>query len=474
MKTKSVPLPLAFALFLAGTGSTLADVHYVDVNGTNATPPYTNWTTAATNIQDALDAAAAGDEVVVTNGIYATGWRDTLGGGPRRVAVEKPLSLRSVNGPQLTVIDGGHLYGCVNLTDDGSSLSGFTLRNGAASYGGGAYCIWPTALVSNCVLSGNSALELNNDAAGGGAYGGTFNNCTLTNNSVRVTFNANFQILNLSAAGGGAAHCTLNNCTLIRNSATANSLSVSFHQLYARGGGAYQCTLNNCTLILNTAQAQGFASPTYASGGGAFSCTLNNCIVEANVAPQGANYDSLSTLNHCWTVDPLFVNFASNLRLQSNSPCINAGLNAFAPDGRDLDGNPRISGGTVDIGAYEFQSPVSMISYAWLQQFNLPINPSTDTADPDGDGVDNYHEWLTGSDPTNPFSFPPLLTLIPDGANVVLTWPTNAVGCTLQSTTNLASPAVWNTNSPAPVVIGGQNVITNPITGARMFYRLRQ
>ena len=57
-----------------------------------------------------------------------------------------------------------------------------------------------------------------------------------------------------------------------------------------------------------------------------------------------------------------------------------------------------------------------MISYAWLQQFNLPINSSTDTADPDGDGVNNYREWLAGSDPTNRFSFPPLLTLIPYGA----------------------------------------------------------
>jgi hypothetical protein len=55
-----------------------------------------------------------------------------------------------------------------------------------------------------------------------------------------------------------------------------------------------------------------------------------------------------------------------------------------------------------------------------------------------------------------------------------LTWPTNAVGFTLQSTTNLHSPAAWVTNSPAPVVINGQNTVTNPISGAQQFYRLRQ
>ncbi len=129
-------------------------------------------------------------------------------------------------------------------------------------------------------------------------------------------------------------------------------------------------------------------------------------------------------------------------------------------------------GGTVDIGAYEFQAPVSKISYAWLQQYGLPINNSTDTADPDGDGVDNYHEWLAHSDPTNPFSFPPLLTLIPYVQNVILTWPTNAVGFRVQSATNLNSPAAWTTNSPGPVIIGGQNVVINPVSGPRQFYRL--
>src|ERR1044071_4549846 len=60
---------LASLLLLAINGS--ASVLYVDVNGTNPTPPYTNWAIAATNIQDAVDLANAGDTVLVTNGVYA-------------------------------------------------------------------------------------------------------------------------------------------------------------------------------------------------------------------------------------------------------------------------------------------------------------------------------------------------------------------------------------------------------------------
>jgi hypothetical protein len=211
-------------------------------------------------------------------------------------------------------------------------------------------------------------------------------------------------------------------------------------------------------------------------GGGAYEGTLINCVLFNNIH-QGVCEDcnspgSLSGDN--WLGDPLFVdtNGWTNLRLQSNSPCINAGNNASVVGSTDLLGNPRIAGGTVDIGAYEFQAPVSQISYAWLQKYGLPITAATDTADPDGDGVDNYHEWLAHSDPTNPFSFPPLLTLIPYGPNIILTWPTNAVGFTVQSSTNLGSTASWVMNSPAPVVIGGQNLVINPVSGPQQYYRL--
>ncbi len=69
---------------------------------------------------------------------------------------------------------------------------------------------------------------------------------------------------------------------------------------------------------------------------------------------------------------------------------------------------------------------------------------------------------------------PPELTIIPSAGNVILTWPANATGFTLQSTTNLVSPAVWTPVLPGPVVVNGLNAVTNPITGTQQFFRLSQ
>ena len=84
--------------------------------------------------------------------------------------------------------------------------------------------------------------------------------------------------------------------------------------------------------------------------------------------------------------------------------------------------------------------------------------------------TDFYIQSMTVSGPA-----PLTLNIQVLGTNAVLTWPTNALGLNLASSLNLGAGAVWSTNGlPPPVVVNGQNVVTNPIAGTRQFYRLQQ
>ena len=104
-----------------------------------------------------------------------------------RVAVTKPVTVRSVNGPEVTVIrgyqvpitiNGAGAIRCMFLTS-GATLIGFTLTNGATLsaevQGGGVFSVG--GVLSDCVLTGNSAWA----NGGGAAYG------TLSTACLRVT-----------------------------------------------------------------------------------------------------------------------------------------------------------------------------------------------------------------------------------------------------------------------------------------------
>jgi hypothetical protein len=120
--------------------------------------------------------------------------------------------------------------------------------------------------------------------------------------------------------------------------------------------------------------------------------------------------------------------------------------------------------------------------------------PSALTASPSGQSVAyvggiDFTEGAAG-DSTAAFSpalvsAPPVLaaTVNPAGSgtvapnSIILTWPTNDTGLTLQSTTNLFPPIVWAAVSPAPVIVNGRYtvtniILTNTISGAQQYFRL--
>jgi uncharacterized repeat protein (TIGR03803 family) len=128
----------------------------------------------------------------------------------------------------------------------------------------------------------------------------------------------------------------------------------------------------------------------------------------------------------------------------------------------------------------EFTTLYSFSAVIGWQIIGSGLLRNSDGASPNGLILSGNHLYGTasqagigGNGTVFSLSFTPQLTLKPSGSNVVLTWPTTATGFTLQSTTNLGSP-IWTTNLPAPVIINGQNTVTNPISGTQQFFRLSQ
>ncbi|MDD5706722.1 MAG: choice-of-anchor Q domain-containing protein [Kiritimatiellae bacterium] len=399
--------------------SARADIHYVAQAGQTPSGTYTSWETAASNIQDAVTAAVAGDVVMVSNGVYETG--GTLVSGctiTNRVYINKDITVRSAdNDPAGTIIKGAKdpvsggngpaVVRPVYMT--AGSLVGFTVSDGATasntatflqtpSYvGGGVYCSSTTPSLSNCVIVGNQSqcngggvFQGNMNACriignstvgwdghgGGGAYGGILFNSTVASNSV---------VLVAGHYGGGVQNSVVSNCTIVSNQAgdgggtsggtVYNSLIAGNHAARL-GGGSLLGNFYNCTIVGNRADSS--------MGGVGSSLTqmhLINCIVYNNDAPTHVNWSRNSTAyihltNSCaapapdagWlagdgntAADPQFrfsgSGFGTNLvqgnyRLSLYSPCLNTGTNRDWMT-VDLDGNPRILDGIVDMGAYE-------------------------------------------------------------------------------------------------------------------------
>lgn len=336
-------------------------IHCVDAAGTNSVAPYLSWTTAATNIQDAITASAIGEIVLVTNGLYASGGKSMDGVITNRVSVDKAILVVSVSGPNVTVIQGAWdptstkgpgAMRCAWLTTN-AILSGFTLQGGATrdtaavSFtsvdGGGVFGMATSAMVNNCQICSNFAFSL-----GGGAYKSTLSHCTLK---------GNYAIGNSasSGSGGGAEACNLINCLVTSNVAgnsgggadSCNAINSAFTQnsCLLSGGAANGGSLINCTFTANTASG-------YSSGYGAavFGAKLTNCIVFGNFSRTSypnTNYGSC-TLAYCdahplsagtgnTNVNPQLL--GDGFHLAATSPCIGAGT-ASVVAGTDIDGQP--------------------------------------------------------------------------------------------------------------------------------------
>jgi hypothetical protein len=443
-----------------GAGSTRTNLVLVRTSGdtfaaTNGgnVRPYTNWATAARNIQDAVDLSAG--RALASNGTY---------NGTSVVVVDHGLQLLGMGGPTGTVLrrsSNDNLSGVLNLQAGASNalVTGFTIRDGVTKldYAGGAGILMVAGTISNCVVLNNSAersVDVSQYSYGGGILmsGGLVVDSTITSNATPSFFSG-------SGAGIYMTGGTVLRCTITSNACTGTSgttawrgggvcmattgcqvLDSTIRANKARyGGGVYMVAgtlLRNC-LVADQVLGGGVSM---AGGGTIESCTIagnndwaptasgwtglkmtggavSNTIVYTNnasavgVLKSGGTFDygitetNLAGVSNL-TSNPLFMDvLLRDYRLSStSSPAFDSGSNMdWMSTAVDLDGNSRIVNGSVDRGCYElnpFGGPFTLVWEGVAPLVGVDDLTVTFNATPSGTQTNADYTWSFGDGST--------------------------------------------------------------------------
>jgi hypothetical protein len=405
---------VVLALLSTGRQGSLAAnrILYVDGDAKGANNG-SSWLDAYTDLQLALNAAAADDEIWVAEGIYKPSQQFSPG-DPRSAAfqMKNRVALYAGFDPSIgdvafkdrnwelntTILSGDigtqgddsdnsyHVFYHPAGTDldSSASLDGFTIRGGHANGdtspirdGGGMYNDGSSPMLANCTFSANSATYNGGAMINDHSSSPTLANCTFEGNS--------------AGSGGGLYNANvswpvLTNCTFLENSAEYGGgmfndsfsspvlTNVTFAGNSADGGGgmfnydASSPVLTNCTFEGNSATWGGGAVFNAAAS----SPVLTNCILWGDTGPEIYNQDGTPVVTYSdvqggysgegnINADPLFVDAANdNYHLSLDSPCIDVGDNeAGAIPDQDFEGDERILDGDgnttriVDMGVDE-------------------------------------------------------------------------------------------------------------------------
>ena len=354
---------------------------YVSLNSTNPVPPYASWSTAAPDIQDAIGVSTSGGTVLVAPGVYNESVH----------FYGKAILVTSISGPSNTLISPPS--GSPAVTFDrgetsNSILCGFEITNGGISlsdYSGvsttptiksnlllncGIGCAFSAApYILNNTIKGASGAAISLSGGGGGVP--FIEGNIIENNGGGISMNVdspmiiNNVIENNQGDGIGMGNeCDANIIQNVIVNKTGSGISALVpsgargpwlinNTISGNGGNGVSLTgfISSCQIINNIV----VGSPAVNLGGNPSIVQFNDFFsTNGNVYASGS-VSNFNDIDGNISADPLFASTDSgDLHLQSNSPCVDAGTNAYVLTITDFGGGPRIIGGNVDMGAYEF------------------------------------------------------------------------------------------------------------------------
>ncbi len=345
------------ATLLAGAPSASAQtVIFVNAAATGANNG-SSWADAYQTVQPALTATQPGNQVWVAAGRYVE--RITLKEGVALyggfAGIEDPatfdLATRNLAAHE-TILDGNQAGSVVTAPSGATAacrIDGFTITNGKASDGGGLYVASASPTIANNTVIANLA------GHGAGLYLSA-SSATIVNNW--ITRNA--------AWWGGGALSLDSDCapTIANSTITANSAG--------SGGALYMETASptivNTIIAFNSSGIQSYTGVPV---------MRNNCVY-GNGGHDYVHLTDPTGTDGNTSIDPRIADApCGGWHLAPDSPCVDAGDNAYATVALDLDGQPRIqpAGGTVDIGVDEADGTTPPCPYTIVR-----VSPTGDDA----------------------------------------------------------------------------------------------
>ncbi|MBN1489457.1 MAG: right-handed parallel beta-helix repeat-containing protein [Phycisphaerae bacterium] len=348
--------------------SARAGTLYVSLAGDDANDGQ-SWATAKRTVQTGLNAAVSGEQVWVAAGTYVE--NITLKDGVALYGAfagnEDPaifdLADRDFAANE-TILDGNS-NGSVVTTAQGASettrIDGFTIRNGIASSGGGICCSsYSCPTIANNTITANTA-----SSSGGGICCSAGSFPMIANNTITG---------NTASSSGGGIYCASSSAPTIANNTIAGNSADS--------GGAICCDYYSSPTIANTIIA--FNSSGVYNAGSGMPVLRHNCVFGDGDYDYSGITDPTGTDGNI-SADPRLASVVyGNVHIQPDSPCVDAGDNAYALGDYDMDGQPRIqpASGTVDIGADESDGTL------WPEYPDVIVRVS-----PDGDDANDGSSW---------------------------------------------------------------------------------